>query len=428
VGFLTQDFPCVESVARWLRLLPCGGQVGVGGVVRRLKLLELPYHSVRVMVDGDDDEGDEGDEGDDDGDRRGGRVLTVEVSGLVHDARRGSEVEMMASRNSRMNEARVRNAGKGAVLGGLLDGMTACPVVERSVVHPGGCGGEARDVGVGVAIVRNGMRRRVGEAGNPLVGTLESVIRLDGGEGSKKSLSDERVGLRFRQVIPWEVVVDASSLKVRELGGVPLNSTVRWVHSVGRGHAGLLEVDVVDVARRGGHRGHGGHGGLPRHVVIGLNVERPILSVHDYPADMSRGIDIPAPEVTAVFDGVVASTGSSVSGESVCRSSSVGAVGQNVLFQMPIPDASMPFNVACFTATLLALLFGAMMPVLLWEKEDLKKVQSAKYGIKARLKRLVVAALVGGVAVFYLDNASRAAMTDAYESVVEMMTTSLRLR
>ena len=427
MGFLTQDFPCVESVARWLRLLPCGGQVGVGGVVRRLKLLELPYHSVRVVVDGDGgDGGADGDGGrDDDGgaddDRRGGRTLTVEVSGLVHDARRGSEVEMMASRNSRMNEARIRNAGKGAVLGGLLDEMTACPVVERSVVHPGGCGGEARDVGVGVgvAIVRNGIRGRVGEAGNPLVGTLESVIRLDGGEGSK-SFSDERVelGLRFRQVIPWEVVVDASSLKV-ELGGVPLNSTVRWVHSVGRGHAGLLEVDV-DVARRGGH------GGLPRHVVIGLNVERPILSVHDYPADMSRGIDIPAPEVTAVFDGVVASTGSSVS-ESVCLSSSVGAVGQNVLFQMPIPDASMPFNVACFTATLLSLLFGAMMPVLLWEKEDLKKVQSAKYGIKARLKRLVVAALVGGVAMFYLDNASRAAMTDAYESIVEM-TTSLSLR
>ena len=116
VGFLTQDFPCVESVARWLRLMPCGGQAGVGGVMRGLKLLELPYHSVRVVVQG--------------GGERGAGMLTIELSGVVHDAGRGPEVGMMASRNSWMNEARVGAAASRGVLGGLLDGMTVGVVVR----------------------------------------------------------------------------------------------------------------------------------------------------------------------------------------------------------------------------------------------------------------------------------------------------------
>jgi hypothetical protein len=47
-GFSTQDFPCVESVTRWLRLLPCGGQGGLSEALKGLRLLELPYHSIRV--------------------------------------------------------------------------------------------------------------------------------------------------------------------------------------------------------------------------------------------------------------------------------------------------------------------------------------------------------------------------------------------
>ena len=132
------------------------------------------------------------------------------------------------------------------------------------------------DTDIVVDIVTNGLRRRDGEAGNPLVGTLESVIRLDG-----IGLSRTNVSMRFRQVIPWEVVVDESSLKI-EQGGVPLNSTVRWVHPVGRGHAGLLEVEVdVEVVE---HEKGNDHEKNDKNVMIGVGVERPILSVHDYPA------------------------------------------------------------------------------------------------------------------------------------------------
>lgn len=397
-GFLTQDFPCVESVARWLRLLPCGGQAGVSGVLQNLGLLELPYHSVRVVVEGERAGSIERTE------RRekSGQVLTIEVTGVVHDAR-PSEVEMMISRNNRVNAA--REGTPEGVLGGLVERRTVCPVVATSVVRADGCTEETPSMDTLVVMsVSNKIRRREGEAGNPLVGTVESAIRLGDADLNK---GDENVSLRYSQMIPWEVVVDSRSLKV-ERGGVTLDSnssSVRWVNAVGRGHAGMLEVDI-EVAVGRGSRGD---------IIIGFDVERPVLSVFDYPADMSRGVDIPAPQVTVIQRGLTASMGSA------CVPSINNAVGQNVLFQLPIPDASMPFNVACFTTTLLSILFGAMMPVLLWEKDELRKVQSAKYAIKARLKRLGIALAVAGVTLFYLDLATRALIIDVYETALKTL-------
>lgn len=81
----------------------------------------------------------------------------------------------------------------------------------------------------------------------------------------------------------------------------------------------------------------------------------------------------------------------------------------------------MPFNVACFTATLLSLLFGAAMPVLLWDNEELKKVQSAKKSLGARLKRLIIALVVGGTALLYLDLSSRATVIDALKPVIDRL-------
>ena len=78
-GWLTQDFPCVESIHRWMRLLPCAGQAGLSEVMGGLGLLELPYHSIRVVVDG---------EGED-------RTLTVEVSGIVVEEGAGDVVQMI---------------------------------------------------------------------------------------------------------------------------------------------------------------------------------------------------------------------------------------------------------------------------------------------------------------------------------------------
>jgi len=144
--------------------------------------------------------------------------------------------------------------------------------------------------------------------------------------------------------------------------------------------------------------------------------------VFDYPADMSRGIDVPAP-VVRVWRPEPASP--LVHRSLLCAGSDhVVAAGQNMLVQLPIPDASMPFNVACFTSTLLSLLFGATMPILLWERDELSEFQTARRSIKARLRRIVLALLVAGAGLAYLDLSSRAMLIDAVSEVQRMLRVS----
>jgi hypothetical protein len=400
-GWLTQDFPCVESIHRWMRLLPCGGQAGLSEVVRGLRLLELPYHSIRVVVDGEGD----------------GRKLTVEVSGIVPEEGARDAVEMMASRNSRMNRARTGLDGEAAqdgVVQRLLDGYRGCPVVESSEVR--GCEGELDGDGVSTqeyeVSVNSSLLSRRGEEDNPLLGTLESVVWVKDKVGGSTPGAQTKARIVYRQALPWEVVADAASVVVRggagdAAQGAMKTNGISWVEAHGREHAGLLEVDI-DLNLDGLMHEQ-------QKFSIGLNIERPILSVFDYPADMSRGVDIPAAQVIMTVEGSGASL-NACAADNVVR-----AAGQNVLLQLPIPDASMPFNVACFTATLLSLLFGAAMPVLLWDNEELKKVQSAKKSLGARLKRLIIALVVGGTALLYLDLSSRATVIDALKPVIDRL-------
>ena len=404
-GWSTQDFPCVESIQRWMRLLPCGGQAGISEVMHGLRLLELPYHSIRVAIEGG----------------LGERMLTVELSGIVHEKAKGDAVEMMASRNRLMNRQRTgqgEEVGEEGFVQGLIEGRRACPVVGRSVYRDcdedtGGEGGmELLYVDVSSYLLP-----RRGEEMNPLLGTLESVVRMQSRE--KEAVDrNNTVRLVYRQALPWEMVIDAPSLVVRGGGRggqmVPeaVNVTsISWIEARGREHGGLLEVDIdVDLERWVSGQAPDGQA-----LVVGLNIERPILSVFDYPPDMSRGIDIPAPEVTVTLPDSIEASG-------ICSSRNVvRAAGQNILLQLPIPDASMPFNVACFTATLLSLLFGSAMPVLLWDKEELKKVQSQRKSLKARFKRLTIALLIGGVALTYLDLSTRAAVFDAVGPVLKTL-------
>jgi phosphatidylinositol glycan class T len=142
---------------------------------------------------------------------------------------------------------------------------------------------------------------------------------------------------------------------------------------------------------------------------IEFGVERPVLSVFDYPPDVSRGIDIPAPRVT-----LYGQSHDSL-GHWMCNhANQMTVAGQNVLFQLPIPDASMPFNVACFTATLISLIFGSVIHILLWSKSDLEEIKKNRKSIKARLKRFLIVSVVGFSLLAYLDP-STAAMVEQWQ-------------
>lgn len=139
-----------------------------------------------------------------------------------------------------------------------------------------------------------------------------------------------------------------------------------------------------------------------------VDIEKGILSVFDYPPDMSRGIDIPAPVVK--LSGRQAADARQMS--IVESADNMIAYGQNLLVHLPIPDASMPFNVACFTATLVSLIFGSVMNISIWSRKELEMVRLKSKSAKKKLVRFVVVLVVGGSILLYYDPSAQATATE----------------
>lgn len=146
-------------------------------------------------------------------------------------------------------------------------------------------------------------------------------------------------------------------------------------------------------------------GGSLHHTVdISINMNRRLITVFDYPPDVSRGIDVPAAHVVAVPSTCsMHSTGDiqQQQAHSACKLSHARTPVHVV--SLPIPDASMPFNVICFTSTIMAMFFGsAVTPALIGPQEMLVQ-RDFKVGLKNRLRRAVLAMLVVGGGALYLD-------------------------
>lgn len=408
IGVSTTDFPCVESIEQWMKLLPCRGRRGLGGIFDGLNMVETPYHSMRLVSRYDES---------------GGIMFHIEMSAIVH-----RDVGMHRWWHQR------RHAGVdvNAVLGYVVDDMRGegdglwefqCPVVSRSNVYVyrhgsgldipvQGCDASSSVDGRYLDCPMYGMGGTsaskvhdkhievvgdtvdvanwvAGRHGNPLLATMTSLVTME--------MSNTSV-VRYRQMIPWEVVYDPLSLRIthgddvvwfrgkRMAEGV----YVDWIPSAPRRHAGLVDVVLH---------------GVKDDLQIHLNIERTVLSVFDYPPDVSRGIDIPAPVVRVAPH---ATSHADRQGDMWDGPHEIVVAGQNVLFHLPIPDASMPFNVACFTATLISLVFGSVIQMALWSPNDLDKLRSGKNSIKKRLVRLVIVSLIGGSVVLYIDPSSQA--------------------
>lgn len=408
IGVSTTDFPCVESIEQWMKLLPCRGQRGLGGIFVGLNMVETPYHSMRLVSRYDGN---------------GGIMFHVEMSALVH-----RDVGI----HTWWHQRRHAGVDVNAVLGYVVDDTRSeadtlwelqCPVVSSSNVYVyrhgsgldipvQGCHASSSVDGSYLDCPMYGMKGTsacevnnkniepvgdgvevanwvVGRHGNPLLATMTSLVTME--------MSNTSV-VGYRQMIPWEVVYDPLSLRIthgddvvwfrgqRMVEGV----YVDWIPRAPRQHAGLVDVVL-----------HGVKGDVKIH----LNIERTILSVFDYPPDVSRGIDIPAPVVRVAPHAISHADRQ----DGMCDGPhEIVVAGQNVLFHLPIPDASMPFNVACFTATLISLVFGSVIQMALWSPHDLEKLRSGKNSIKKRLVRLAIVSLVGGSVVLYVDPSSQA--------------------
>jgi GPI-anchor transamidase subunit T len=416
VGYSTQDFPCVESIAQWMKLLPCGGQQGLSGFVKSLRMLELPYHSLRMILDPE-------------------KGVTIEVSAIVHK----NEASLYLKDNDSLLRSRKPMPSEhvssvGQILRYLQNddwNMVACPVVKESEVLV-----SARDPRESAtryspfgkdenedslekrreisrtkpciqAEVSNGIQKNKNKPENALLGTLVSYIRTERDVIEyDDNMNQNRVFVRH--VIPWEIVCSRRSLVIYDIQGNTIiqPNSFFWLPPKPREHAGILEVNFDLPPMRNNSN----------IVSIELDIERTILSVFDYPADMSRGVDIPAPLVCVGPKGPTKVP----MGDITSHECEVLVAGQNTLVQLPIPDASMPFNVACFTATLLSLIFGSVISMILWNKSELKIFKASRASPKARIQRLIFIMILGGGVLLYLDP-SYQAFADSYISQLRVM-------
>ena len=80
--------------------------------------------------------------------------------------------------------------------------------------------------------------------------------------------------------------------------------------------------------------------------------------------------------------------------------------GSPHLLNLPIPDASMPFNVVCFTSTAIAVTFGSVLNALLKAPgagSGIGDEGGARRAIKMRLLRLVIVLILVGATAVYMD-------------------------
>lgn len=171
----------------------------------------------------------------------------------------------------------------------------------------------------------------------------------------------------------------------------------------------LLRLPATTAAGAGGGGGAANCGGRQWHEVkLSVDYSVAFVGVFDLPPDASRGIDIP-PAVATLLPPACANASTLLPGQQQLGSSSSagsaadvassqppllrrlsaasgcmpvqqysgsaggwggaagasGATGGGAVVPLPIPDLSMPFNVICFTSTLLAVVFGGVANVVL---------------------------------------------------------------
>ena len=281
--------------------------------------------------------------------------------------------------------------------------------------------------------------------------------------------------LHLTQPIPWELGVRWHTLQVLVNNdpvdlythGGNTNEYLGWAHLVaadaaGSGRSALIELLLKlpchynDTSNSSSSSSSSQQGKWDAYYVqLEVELEKKVLTVFDLPPDASRGIDIPsarfalvspphpshihteeekeggAQEMPPEWSVVAAAAGCGVD---------VPVVHRRIrpsLVNLPIPDASMPFNVVCFTSTIMAVTFGSVLNALVTarkssaggggtvaggssgegeESEEARRERRKKV-IKAKAVRLIlVFVLVGGTAV-YMDRDLQRTVTSRWRRV-----------
>jgi hypothetical protein len=142
-------------------------------------------------------------------------------------------------------------------------------------------------------------------------------------------------------------------------------------------------------------------------IDLSVQVTKKLLSIFDQTPDASRGVDIPAALVTLanVPIGIrsLQHDLQLVHLVSLLENTTVNVARRTVplLVNLPIADASMPFNVVSFTCTLIALSFSSTVGMLLNPSKKSNDVKKTPF--KPKLRRAFLILLVIVTLAVYLD-------------------------
>eukprot|EP00887_Chlorella_sp_A99_P002606 scaffold6.g2606.t1 len=434
-AFLPQQALCSESLGAWQRLAPCRGEAGLAAALPAAAFAAAPYRSLGLRLTA-----------------AGGAVCLRQSLTAVLDGARGAAAQQQlavrravpacpaaSSAAAYLPPPRPQQAAAGCKLVETVAGqLQVCDTSQLARVWPlpgsrdSGSSGAAHPPAGGWQPGLLRVERHVistgGTSGELVLAARVAAPPLPRGLAATCAAAGEgaRSGalLHVMQLLPWQLPAVEGSLRValdgRELslGGPEVTWASLPLHlQRRRGSLGAALELLLNLPA-----GSGGGGEGEQEVVVSLRFRKAFLSVFDQPPDASRGVDLPPAIVTLIpgpcdtsshGDGSArggssarAAGGSLLAVLALTRGDDAGHCGParaysgGAVVRLPIPDASMPFNVICFASTLLAVYFGGMVNTMR-EPRASGAAGAARRTLRRKLARAaLLAVLVGSLAVF----------------------------
>ncbi|KAL4442069.1 hypothetical protein ABPG77_011330 [Micractinium sp. CCAP 211/92] len=479
-AWLPQEALCTENLAAWRRLLPCQQHAGLAALLQPRQLAAASYASL-------------------------GMELWVEPVASANNSSSQMQSSMVRLRQvltAVLPQQEPAAAGQQALLQAAFGGVppAACAAASASRLYaalPGGAnGGGAATAGgcsleqmpagpllscdaadakshppadvlqapAGLAaqagaepalrvvqhLVQHGARDgtlvvgvRVAAAAAALA--AGSALQAGGGGtrdcSSSGSSSTSAPLLHLMQLLPWQLLVQPSSLRV-ELDGQELQAgspELGWLSLDARPDRTpvvelLVRLPCRNPAAAGGPTAEGGGGAPDEHVLtVSIGYRAAFVGVFDHAPDASRGVDVPPALATLLPPACTGGAGGSGGRGQQAAAGSGGSQkagaqaalpllgrlrrdcgarqgysngGGGSVVPLPIPDFSMPFNVICFTSTLLAVLLGGATNTVLRSSEELAGRGAAAAGVplwKRKLRRVLALLALAAALAVYLD-------------------------
>eukprot|EP00873_Tetraselmis_striata_P016430 jgi/Tetstr1/436694/TSEL_002722.t1 len=404
-GALPREAVCTENLTPWLKLLPCRDAGGLAALLDRAAVYGADYHLMRTHLAA--------------AASPGKLVLTQSLTLVLRQAG-AAAVDSAAAGPCKL---------LGAPWGARHTPPSACPVATASTLHWAPTGSAGRPSASWD--LRGGACRwaaAAAPAGPPAPrwpafrahrylagkgderGTIVTEVRFEAGaEAGRGGLL-----LCVSQLVPWYVRLYLHSLALT-VDGQPASweaaaAARRLLPGRDRQRPAAVELCLANVTSA-----------AVMHLT--MSFDKAFLTVTEHPPDTHRGFDIPAAMVFLAKEppAVAGRTAATAAGEPLPVSATplrdaLLAAGnrseelfspvvytEGLLLPLALPDFSMPYNVTCFTCTLLSVYLGSLLATMLRRPRAAAARAAAPRGARARAARIAAVVLVFGAAMLVLD-------------------------